>query len=181
MLSKVSNSSASSLTNQKFKLSQILPQSTPGTSVPNAAFLESITADYLSLDRTIDILIERANKAAAAHMSFLAIEESRRAMEQAEVVRRLTSLAFFFIPLSFTTGIFGMNVQGLQSDGVSPWIPIALAVAVASVTLGFNWLCGRPNTDLDIFAKIERFQRGIEGAGFTESGLAGSRNSEEKA
>ncbi|RPA85545.1 hypothetical protein BJ508DRAFT_411948 [Ascobolus immersus RN42] len=180
MLSEASNNSAPSSTSGKSKLSQVPPRFTPGISVPNATFLESIVGDFLSLDRSIHILIERANKAAAAHMSFLAIQESRRAMEQAEVVRRLTSLAFVFIPLTFTTGIFGMNVQGLQADGVSPWIPVVLAVAVTSVTLGLNWFSGRPRIDLDIFAKIERFQKSLGDAELFGSGSAGSRSNGEK-
>ncbi|KFY83753.1 hypothetical protein V500_09918, partial [Pseudogymnoascus sp. VKM F-4518 (FW-2643)] len=39
--------------------------------------------------------------------------ESRKAIEQARGVARLTLLAFFFIPLGFTTSFFGMNFQEL--------------------------------------------------------------------
>lgn len=170
------NSVASSASG-KSRISQIPPRRTPTVNLPESTFLESLTSDFLTIDRSIHILIDRANKAAASHMSFLAIEESRRAIEQAEVVRRLTSLAFFFIPLTFTTGIFGMNVKGLQIDGVSPWIPVVLAVLVTSVTLALNWFSGRQNSNRSIFAKIEEFQKSFQGAEPLETG---TRNNREK-
>lgn len=43
-------------------------------------------------------------------MSTMSMVESQKAIAQAEVISKLTSLAFFFIPLTFVTGIFGMNI-----------------------------------------------------------------------
>lgn len=39
------------------------------------------------------------------------LEESMESIKEAKSVGRLTQLAFVFIPLTFTTGVFGMNVQ----------------------------------------------------------------------
>ena len=54
-----------------------------------------------------------------AIMSTMSMIESQKAIIQAETVGKLTSLAFFFIPLSFVTGIFGMNVVVSLSIPVS--------------------------------------------------------------
>jgi len=44
-------------------------------------------------------------------MSSMIIVESERAIRGAEVVSKLTHLAFFFIPLSLVAGLFGINVN----------------------------------------------------------------------
>lgn len=44
-------------------------------------------------------------------MFSISIAEAERAREQATRVNRITFLAFVFVPLSFPTGFFGMNVQ----------------------------------------------------------------------
>ncbi len=43
-------------------------------------------------------------------MSSMSIAKSKKAIEQAEGVNKLTQLAFFFIPLSLVASVVGMNV-----------------------------------------------------------------------
>jgi len=57
------------------------------------------------------------------------LAESRNATEQARSVTRVTLLAFFFLPLSFTTSFFGMNFRELGTD-LSLWIWAATSVPV---------------------------------------------------
>lgn len=52
--------------------------------------------------------VERLSNALVSTMSIL---ESKKAISEAESISRLTELAFFFIPLSFTTSIFGMQIK----------------------------------------------------------------------
>ena len=47
------------------------------------------------------------------------LEESRRSIQQNDTVRRLTVLAFIFVPVSTVSSVFGMNVRGI--DDVQPW------------------------------------------------------------
>lgn len=60
-----------------------------------------------------------------------ALAESRKATRNAEGVARLTFLAFLFLPLSFTTSLFGMNFRelGAQND-LSIWIWVVASVPV---------------------------------------------------
>ena len=43
-------------------------------------------------------------------MATMSLMESEKAIIEAEGVTKLTQLAFFFIPLTFVAGIFGMNL-----------------------------------------------------------------------
>ncbi|KAL8942563.1 MAG: hypothetical protein Q9216_001607 [Gyalolechia sp. 2 TL-2023] len=66
------------------------------------------------------------------------IEESRKAMQQAEVVKRLTALAFIFIPIGTVSSAFGMNIQELSHDLPSIWVFATVAIGVAMTTVIFS-------------------------------------------
>ncbi|KAL7936455.1 hypothetical protein V8C35DRAFT_295533 [Trichoderma chlorosporum] len=54
-------------------------------------------------------------------MNKATIEESRKAIEQSERVKKLTILATLFIPLNFSSSLFGMNIDLLQQNAVRFW------------------------------------------------------------
>lgn len=63
-----------------------------------------------------------------------AATQAKLSMEQAARTARLTQFAFVYIPLTFVTSIFGMNVREL-SDPVPPlWVCIVTLVVVAAAT-----------------------------------------------
>ena len=45
------------------------------------------------------------------------LQESREAIKEQHAIARLTQLAFFFLPLTFITGVFGMNIRPFSGDG----------------------------------------------------------------
>jgi hypothetical protein len=51
-------------------------------------------------------------------------------------VKRLTELAFIFIPLSFVASIFGMNVDVLK-DNQAPWWTVIVGSLVTFAFIGF--------------------------------------------
>ena len=63
------------------------------------------------------------------------IEESRKAIQQAETVKRLTALAFVFIPISAVCSAFGMNIQELNGHLPPVWIFVIVALGVTGTTL----------------------------------------------
>jgi Mg2+ and Co2+ transporter CorA len=67
--------------------------------------------------------------------SHLSIEQSRLSIEQAQRGSQLTFLAFIYVPLSFITGIFGMNVQQINSSGLNIWVCFVVLVPVIVITL----------------------------------------------
>ncbi|KAL1387617.1 hypothetical protein HDK64DRAFT_308824 [Phyllosticta capitalensis] len=61
---------------------------------------------------------ESTFNASIGTMSFI---ESTKAIQTADQVKKLTQLAFCFIPLSFVCGIFGMNVHELADVSLWTW------------------------------------------------------------
>ena len=61
-------------------------------------------------------------------------QQTRLSMEQAARTARLTQLAFIYIPLTFVTSVFGMNVKGL-SDPLPPiWLCFVTLIVVVAAT-----------------------------------------------
>jgi Mg2+ and Co2+ transporter CorA len=88
-------------------------------------------------------------------MSSMSIAESKKAIDQAERVTRLTLLAFIFVPLAFTTSFFGMNVKELSGTTTSLWWWAAFTVPVlilAFIGLFFDWT-QRPNVLFELFRR----------------------------
>ena len=56
-------------------------------------------------------LLGRIEASFQALMSTMSIIESRNAVSQGESISKLTELAFIFIPLSFATSFFGMEIK----------------------------------------------------------------------
>ena len=54
------------------------------------------------------------------HNTERALEASERSMQEQHAIGRLTQLAFIFLPLTFITGIFGMNIKPFN-DGAPMW------------------------------------------------------------
>jgi hypothetical protein len=69
--------------------------------------------------------------------SLLSIKESQRGIEEAHAVMYLTQLAFVFLPLTFVTGVFGMNVKPFnEGASVSQFAITAGAVAGTAFVFG---------------------------------------------
>jgi Mg2+ and Co2+ transporter CorA len=103
-----------------------------------AAFsAQSLEQDFKHLlDRAV-ALHTRINEEITVLLSSISIAESQRATEQAQRVGKLTFLAFIFVPLSFTTGFFGMNVTEIASDKLSLkwWVAMSVPVTVIAISM----------------------------------------------
>jgi hypothetical protein len=92
-----------------------------------------LPAPVVDVEESANLVMTRLrqlNKNLRADMSII---ESRRGIEEAESVTRLTELAFIFIPLTFVSSLFSMQVEELK-NGVPLWI-FFLTAAVASTFL----------------------------------------------
>lgn len=90
------------------------------------SLLEQVESVYLEIHEISSIL-----------MSTMSIIESKKAIEEAEGITRLTELAFFFIPLAFSASIFGMQVKEFIDNRVSiyHWIITAICIVLGSYFL----------------------------------------------
>ncbi|KAI0102999.1 hypothetical protein GGR51DRAFT_550100 [Nemania sp. FL0031] len=63
-------------------------------------------------------------------MNKATIEESRKAIEQSGRVKKLTILATLFIPLNFSSSLFGMNIEILGQGHLAFWCFFVLCVPI---------------------------------------------------
>ena len=104
-----------------------------------------LTQDFENLKNRAQMLHTRCYESITVLMSSMSIDESKKAISQAERVGKLTLLAFGFVPLSFTTSFFGMNVREFENKTTSIWWWVVLSVPVFGFAIAFFWWdLGRP-------------------------------------
>lgn len=64
----------------------------------------------------------------------LSLEESRKSMQQADSVGRLTILGFVFLPLSLVTSFYGMNINEITGSGAS-WKAFLISTLILCYTI----------------------------------------------
>jgi hypothetical protein len=66
----------------------------------------------------------------------LSLQESRKSLQQADTIGRVSILAFVFLPLSLVTSFFGMNVQQLTGTGAT-WQVITITGSILCTLVGY--------------------------------------------
>ncbi|KAI0858272.1 hypothetical protein F4860DRAFT_517002 [Xylaria cubensis] len=108
---------------------------------PASSFSASgILEDYEDLlERSLRLLV-RITAAMNSEMNRAMILESRKAIEQSERTKKLTILATYFIPLTFTATIFGMNFELFGQGSLPLWWYVILALPLTLLThLIYTW------------------------------------------
>jgi len=90
--------------------------------------MENLLVDFKDLDNEATSLAKACNDTISLEMNLISILDSKKSIEQAERVQKLTFLAYVFVPMSFITGIFGMNVK--EINGSVPELSLFFAVTV---------------------------------------------------
>ncbi|TVY21055.1 hypothetical protein LARI1_G001254 [Lachnellula arida] len=100
------------------------------SSFDGAFTAKGLLEDYEELYvRCID-LSKMCTQGITLAMNKVTIEESRKAIEQSERLKKLTLLATLFIPLSFSSSLFGMNLDILGQSTVRFWWFFVLCVPI---------------------------------------------------
>ena len=96
--------------------------------------IEKLLEDSVSQVKFVRQLTTRPHKSLMANMSII---ESKRGIAEAESVTKLTELAFFFIPLTFSASIFSMQVKELNASRISiaAFFILATIITTASYAL----------------------------------------------
>ncbi|KAL8724232.1 MAG: hypothetical protein Q9166_008063 [cf. Caloplaca sp. 2 TL-2023] len=100
----------------------------------------SLMEDYEYLLARCSELSMRCTSAMDITMNKALVLESQKAIEQSERLKKLSLLATFFIPLSFTSSLFGMNFRVFGQGDLSVWLYVAVAVPVTIVPFMF-YIC----------------------------------------
>lgn len=104
-----------------------------------------IIKNVSDLFEEIHQMLARLRTASSSLTSNMGLLESRRSIDEAHAVARLTELAFLFIPLSFASSIFGMEIEPFENP-VPPWNFIVVAISVTTfaylmrLTMRSQWL-----------------------------------------
>lgn len=80
------------------------------------------------------LLRERMNYRA----SMASLQESRAQLQQNSRVKILTQLAFIFIPLSFISSVFGMNIDVLDTGPTRFWVAL-VSIPIVYLGVAFIW------------------------------------------
>lgn len=105
-----------------------------------------VEASDASLQQDCSALLRKAQDLFVLYEEYIediratsSVLEAQRALKQTAMVGRLTFLAFMFIPLSFTTSFFGMNLKELGSGqevlSIWVWAVVTVLVFAGALTL----------------------------------------------
>ena len=119
-----------------------IPDSGTARIVGSSSFDGAFTANGLLEDyeqlriRCVD-LSKMCSRGITLAMGKASIEESRKAIEQSQRLKKLTILATLFIPLSFSTSLFGMNVDLLEQSAVQLWWFFVVCIPITLISYVF--------------------------------------------
>lgn len=91
--------------------------------------------DYKHLLQETEDWIAAYNAFDTRRLGLLSSQKALKGVEQSDSVKRLTTLAFIFIPLSLVTSFFGMSVSELDSGSVSIWVFVTASACVLILAL----------------------------------------------
>ena len=97
-----------------------------------------LTQALQKLQRDISLMTERCQKSQEYLRAEMSLLESKRGIEEAESVSRLTELAFIFIPMTFAAGLFSMQVKELVDDPPRVYFFVIAAVVAVAVSYGLR-------------------------------------------
>lgn len=111
-------------------------------AAPKSPLGKALIHDFQSLSQAADERINELLLIESRSINHRSLQAQVRSAEQSDGIARITVLAFFFIPLSFATSIFGMNVQEFGADGVRIWIVIATSAGLMATVITL-WITSR--------------------------------------
>ena len=111
--------------------------------------LSTTLQDLESLQNRIEDHQKRAKALRSRLVSTLALEESRKSIEQSTSTKHLTQLAYVFLPLSLSTSAFGMNSVELQNTHLWVFFATTSVLLLLSLILWpvFGWFSNPENSN----------------------------------
>ncbi|TAQ89505.1 hypothetical protein B7494_g2152 [Chlorociboria aeruginascens] len=111
-----------------------------GDKTKTSTIAEGLTADFERLLADTLELSARCTESIGVMINREIIVESRKAIEQSERIKKLTMLAAFFVPLSFTTSLFGMNFQEFGQGHLSVWLFAIVSIPMVIISFAcYMW------------------------------------------
>ena len=76
----------------------------------------------------------------ARHVSLFALEESRKSIQQVESSKRLAQLAYVYLPLAFSSALFGMNIPTVENATLTTFILTTVVLLFGSLLLWWSFI-----------------------------------------
>jgi hypothetical protein len=109
--------------------------STPTSRGPSNDDLSQILVDFKELLNRTESLTTLCTETTGLILNGAMLRESQKAIHRADDQRRLTVLAYLFLPLSLIASLFGMNVKELDPDSSqSIWLPFVVLAPVGVIS-----------------------------------------------
>ncbi|CAI7627214.1 unnamed protein product [Penicillium glandicola] len=123
----------------------LLKSNTLNSPVEAAVMKSEVTQDFHELWNNMDHIIDRLQRTSASLISNMGLLDSRRSIEEAHAVARLTELAFIFVPMSFAASVFGMQIEPFANPvPIRDFFVVAIAVTLSAylmrMTMRSHWL-----------------------------------------
>ncbi|KFY76056.1 hypothetical protein V498_09774 [Pseudogymnoascus sp. VKM F-4517 (FW-2822)] len=119
--------------------------------------MQEIVDDYTALLRDANKTKSHIRDLTNRHVSLWALRESRKSIEEAVSVKRLSQLAYLFLPLTFTSSLFSMNIRELKDNPISAFIITAIIMTLLSLVLW--WILGIYRRIAASFPIVSRYVR----------------------
>lgn len=119
--------------------------STSGTraATPSPSSIKAYKQDFQLVLTYLEEYQMRIDRLTSVVTAIMAVDDTRRAINDARNIGRLTWLATFFIPFSVVSGIFSMQeLSAISRDTIRVYFATTLPVAV--VTVAFAWALHSP-------------------------------------
>lgn len=103
--------------------------------------LTSILIDFKELLTRAESLSAFCTETVGLILNGAMLRESQKAIQKADDQRRLTVLAYLFLPLSLVCSVFGMNVRELGTGSQGIWLPVVVLAPVGCI----SWMLFYPH------------------------------------
>ncbi|CVL12545.1 uncharacterized protein FPRN_15161 [Fusarium proliferatum] len=103
--------------------------------------MKDLLIDFEDVTKRAEYQLSTVEKLITTMAALRSIHESEKAISQSDRIGALTSLATFYIPLSFVSSVFGMNVMQISSQKtpIAVFFAIAIPLTVLSMMAVANW------------------------------------------
>ncbi|MCJ1439385.1 hypothetical protein MMC27_008779 [Xylographa pallens] len=106
------------------------------------AAVNDLEQDYQYLMNRAETLRLHCERAMTIAMNSASIAEARRGIQQGKSLFKFTVLASLYVPLSFTTSFFGMNIMQFGNGDVNIWIFFVVTLPIFGISalfLFYDW------------------------------------------
>ncbi|KAI9154908.1 hypothetical protein HJFPF1_07468 [Paramyrothecium foliicola] len=115
-----------------------------------------VLRDFTHLKQRAERLSKACQEGIQSLANDAAFQESVKAVANARRVGRLTTLATVFVPLTFTSSIFGMNFADFGQGHLSIWVFFPVAAGIMALTY-LSWYMVAPSWLARVWARFQRW------------------------